>query len=224
MSVWSCVNGHFTGKRHWNRVELVHALSLSTFCPCLGSNRLGGSWRCLFEKKNSFAPLHLSQKRGNLVNKIPSDQTEGLWQRFSKEKNHFLWEMRLNWTQNLHLLPGSVPAKCNKFRSLTVHHACVTVPWLWSPSGLCCVVVVHVKKSPVKIHPHRKKNSTSGQKNKSDTRPKYHQAWQTIEENRDARDRDIWPKRRVLRTSRASVAQLVRARDCQSLGRRFDSI
>ena len=30
---------------------------------------------------------------------------------------------------------------------------------------------------------------------------------------------------RVMRvTSRASVAQLVRARDCQSLGRRFDSV
>ena len=28
----------------------------------------------------------------------------------------------------------------------------------------------------------------------------------------------------AIKTSRASVAQLVRARDCQSLGRRFDSV
>jgi len=27
MSVWSCVNGHFTGKPHRDRVELDHILS-----------------------------------------------------------------------------------------------------------------------------------------------------------------------------------------------------
>ena len=35
MSVWSCVNGRFTGKRHLDCVELVHVLSWLSFCPWL---------------------------------------------------------------------------------------------------------------------------------------------------------------------------------------------
>jgi len=36
LSVWSCVNGNFTTKPHWDRVELVNVLSWFTFCPWLG--------------------------------------------------------------------------------------------------------------------------------------------------------------------------------------------
>jgi len=36
ISVWSCVNGHFTAKRLWDRVELVQILSWFTFCPWPG--------------------------------------------------------------------------------------------------------------------------------------------------------------------------------------------
>ena len=31
MLVWSCVNGHFTGKRHWDRVKLVQVLTWFRF-------------------------------------------------------------------------------------------------------------------------------------------------------------------------------------------------
>jgi len=41
MSVWSCVNGHFTTKPHWDRVKLVNVLSWFMFCPWLG--RGGGA-------------------------------------------------------------------------------------------------------------------------------------------------------------------------------------
>jgi len=43
MSVWSCVNGHFTAKPHWSRVEFVHVFSWFTFCPWLGPTDLRGS-------------------------------------------------------------------------------------------------------------------------------------------------------------------------------------
>jgi len=36
MSILSFVNGHFTGKRHWDCLDLVPILFWFLFCPCLG--------------------------------------------------------------------------------------------------------------------------------------------------------------------------------------------
>ena len=47
---------------------------------------------------------------------------------------------------------------------------------------------------------------------------------ENLNQNRRDDRRDIGRKNEIFKTSRASVAQLVRVRDCQSLGRRFDSV